>query len=80
MDDEKERERAFKRERDAVEAWKTGPVEEPPETIAPEQAAWAAYVASRYLNRDQMQPAHHAFLAGYRLGWSEGLNAAGRQT
>ena len=40
--------------------------------IAPEQAAWAAYVASRYLNRDQMQPAHHAFLAGYRVGWSDG--------
>jgi hypothetical protein len=34
-DDEKERERAFKRERDAVEAWKTGPIEEPPELIDP---------------------------------------------
>lgn len=28
-------EQAFKRERDAIEAWKTGPIEEPPELIDP---------------------------------------------
>jgi hypothetical protein len=45
-----------------------------PETIAPEQAAWAAYVAKTYLDRDSIGPAHRAFLAGYKVGWSEGLN------
>lgn len=40
--------------------------------IAPEQAAWAAYVATRYLDRNSIIHAHHAFLAGYRVGWSDG--------
>ena len=47
-----------------------------PETIAPEQAAWASYVSTRYLNRDSIGPAHHAFLAGYRVGWSGGYDEA----
>jgi hypothetical protein len=44
------------------------------ETIPPEQAAWAAYVSTLYLHRDAIGPAHRAFLAGWRAGWSEGLN------
>jgi len=47
--------------------------------IAPEQAAWAAYVGTRYLPRETIQHAHHAFLAGYRVGWSDG-NEHERQT
>ena len=49
---------------------------DPGEVIDPEQAAWAAYVAARYLDRDTIAAAHHAFLAGYRAGWSEGRNDA----
>jgi hypothetical protein len=47
--------------------------------IAPEQAAWAAYVASRYLDRNSIIHAHHAFLAGYRVGLSDGIET-GRKT
>ena len=46
-------------------------IEHVPEVIAPEQAAWASYVSSRYLDRDTIGPAHHAFLAGYRAGFSD---------
>lgn len=49
------------------------------QTISPEQAAWAAYVSTQYLNRDTIGPARAAFLAGWHAGWSEGVNAE-RQT
>jgi hypothetical protein len=42
-----------------------------PEVIAPEQAAWAAYVSTQYLTRYSVDAAHRAFLAGYRAGYDE---------